>query len=246
LDLAVWTHRHSLTAETYRNATYSVLLAGESANRAKVYVISSPNLGEGKTTVACNLALALTQANRRILLIDGDLRRPRLHRALGVENKVGLRDVLRGEFDVDKQPLSSFYKSTTSPNLCLLPAGLGDEEPSSLLHSPRMASLLRSVSRDFDFVLIDTPPALHMADARILAGLSDGVILVFRARSTGRTTAMQTRDLFLNDRVKVLGTILNDFDPAKEGQRSYYRSYYRYQEDAVSESYDEPELVKPA
>ena len=91
-----------------------------------------------------------------------------------------------------------------------------------------MSDLLRRLSGAFDLILIDSPPAIHIADARILAGISDGVILVFRARTTPRETAMTVRDLFLGDDVEVVGTILNDFDPTREGQNEYYTSYYAY------------------
>jgi Mrp family chromosome partitioning ATPase len=83
---------------------------------------------------------------------------------------------------------------------------------------------------EFDIVLIDSPPMLHLADARIIGGVSNGVILVFRARKTDRETALNSRDLFLNDDVRVIGTILNDFDPLKEGKSQYYGSYYAYRE----------------
>jgi capsular exopolysaccharide synthesis family protein len=188
-------------------------------------VISSPGVGDGKTTVTCNLGIALAQANRRVLLIDGDLRRPRLHEAVGIENKFGLRDMLRAEAN----QMKVLYQPTEVPNLFVIPTGVGREEPSGLLHSAGMPDLLRRISREFDIVLIDTPPVLHMADARILAGISDGVILVFRARTTARRTAIAARDLFLNDNIEVIGTILNDFNPAKEGQTNYYSSYYAYQ-----------------
>ena len=110
----------------------------------------------------------------------------------------------------------------------MLPRGRGPEEPGGLLHSPRFGALLNRLTAEFDFVLIDSPPMLHMADARILAGMSNGVILVFRSRVTDLEAAAAARDLFLEDHVRVIGTILNDFDPAKEGRARYYQSYYQY------------------
>jgi succinoglycan biosynthesis transport protein ExoP len=220
-------NRSSLLAEAYRNATYSVLRTSKPGNSAKVYVVSSPGVGDGKTTVTCNLGVALAQANRRVLVIDGDLRRPRLHTVAGVENNYGLRDVLRAP--AESVPATErFCLPTQVENLFILPTGKGREEPSTLLHSPAMSDLLRRLSGAFDLILIDSPPAIHIADARILAGISDGVILVFRARTTPRETAMTARDLFLGDDVEVVGTILNDFDPTREGQDKYYTSYYAY------------------
>ena len=228
LDMAVWQDHASLVAEAYRNTTYSVLLAGQELERARTFVITSPSVGEGKTTVTCNLGLALAQANRRVLLIDGDLRKPRLHKAMDVKNDVGLRDLLRGDIDAKLAPTEAFCQPTPVPGLFVIPSGKGSEEPSGLLHSVRFRTLLDRLTTEFDFVLIDSPPMLHMADARILAGMSNGVILVFRARVTDIETAAASRDLFLDDNVRVIGTILNDFDPSKEGRSHYYQSYYQY------------------
>ena len=228
LDMAVWQDHASLVAEAYRNTTYSVLLAGQELERARTFVITSPSVGEGKTTVTCNLGLALAQANRRVLLIDGDLRKPRLHKAMDVRNEVGLRDLLRGDIDAKLAPTEAFCQPTPVPGLFIIPSGKGSEEPSGLLHSVRFRTLLDRLTTEFDFVLIDSPPMLHMADARILAGMSNGVILVFRARVTDIETAAASRDLFLDDHVRVIGTILNDFDPSKEGKSQYYQSYYQY------------------
>ena len=234
LDMAVWKDEASLVAEAYRNTTYSVLLAGQEIERARTFVITSPGVGEGKTTVTCNLGLALAQANRRVLLIDGDLRKPRLHKAMDVRNEVGLRDLLRGEIDGTLAPTETFCQPTPVPGLFVIPSGKGLEEPSGLLHSVRFRTLLDRLTGEFDFVLIDSPPMLHMADARILAGMSNGVILVFRAHVTDLETAAASRDLFLDDHVRVIGTILNDFDPTKEGKARYYSSYYQYADLAKS------------
>ncbi len=234
MDMAVWKDDASLVAEAYRNTTYSVLLAGKEIERARTFVITSPSVGEGKTTVTCNLGLALAQANRRVLLIDGDLRKPRLHKAMDVRNEVGLRDLLRGDLDPELAPTESFCQPTPVPGLFVVPSGSGSEEPSGLLHSLRFRTLLDRLTGEFDFVLIDSPPMLHMADARILAGMSNGVILVFRARVTDIETAAASRDLFLDDHVRVIGTILNDFDPAKEGRARYYNSYYQYTDQSTA------------
>jgi polysaccharide biosynthesis transport protein len=228
IDLATWKAHASLVAEAYRSTTYSILLEGKEFERGKSYVISSPSAGEGKTTVTCNLGIALAQANRRVLVIDGDLRRPRLHKSMGISNEIGLRNALRGDVDFEKESVDKFCRASQVPNMFILPSGSGSEEPSSLLYSPRLRPLLDRLTREFDVVLIDTPPVLHLADARILAGAADGVILVLRACSTDRETAMNARDLFHHDQVRVVGTILNDFDPLSQGRTDYYDSYYKY------------------
>ena len=230
LAIARWQDHFSIVAEAYRSATFSILLSEATTRRARIYIISSPNAGEGKTTVTSNLGVALSQSKRRVLLVDGDLRKPGLHRALRVSNDFGLRNILRGEIDIEKAPVTDFCRPTTMPNLSLLPSGTGTEEVVELLHSPLVGDLLARLSREFDMILIDTPPMLHMADARIFARQADGAILVLRAASTGREQAQEARNLFDHDRVRLVGTILNRFDPAREGRGGYYSSYYRYKE----------------
>jgi succinoglycan biosynthesis transport protein ExoP len=227
IALTRWNDNFSLTAEAYRNTTLSILLA-DSSKRSRSYVVSSPNVGEGKTTVTSNLGVALSKAKLRVVLIDGDLRRPNLHNAFAVPNDFGLRDILRGEVDLETMPTELLTHRVGLPNIAMIPAGEGKEDVVELLHSPHFSTLLARLSRDFDVILIDSPPILHMADARILAGQSDGGILIFRAGVTSREQAASARDVLHHDGVLLVGTILNDFDPSAEGKGNYYSSYYRY------------------
>jgi polysaccharide biosynthesis transport protein len=222
----------SIAAEAYRTATFSILLSEPPKGRARMYVVSSPNVGEGKTTVSSNLGVALSKSNLKVLLVDGDLRKPGLHAALHVKNNFGLRNILRGEMDIKTAPLSRFCQPTSLPNLSLLMSGTGREEVVELLHSPNVRKLLERLSREFDVVMIDTPPMLHMTDARIFASHADGAILVFRAGVTTYDQAGDAIALFEKDKVPLIGTILNDFDPLREGKGGYYDSYYRYKKQA--------------
>ncbi len=230
--LTCWNETFSIVAEAYRNTTHSILLAGVARRRSRVYVVTSPNAGEGKTTVTTNLGVALSKSKLRVVVIDGDLRKPGLHKHLLVENNFGLRNVLRDEVSVATAPLLALCKQTVVPNLFMIPSGTGREEVVELLHSgSAITRLLDRLALEFDVVLIDTPPMLHMADARILAAQSDGVILVLRAGLTSRDQASNACDLFENDQVPLIGTILNDFNPVREGRSGYYQSYYRYKEE---------------
>lgn len=226
--LSHWKDETSLAAEAYRNATLSILIA-EARKGSRTYVVASPSAGEGKTTVTSNLGVALSKSKMRVALVDGDLRKPNLHNAFALSNNVGLRNILRGEFDVRTAPLSSFMHRTDQPNVSVIPAGNGTEDLMELLHSPSLPLLLDRLSQNFDMVLIDSPPTLHMADTRILARQADGVILVFRASTTTLDAAAMARDLFDRDGIPLVGTILNDFNPQREGWTSYYKDYYRYQ-----------------
>jgi len=231
--LSNWTENYSIVAEAYRSATTSIMLSEHPRERGRVYVVSSPNASEGKTTVISNLGVALSKSRLRVLLIDGDLRKPNLHKVLQVPNEFGFRNMLRGESRPESNTLDACYQPTSLPNLFVLPAGQGTEETVELLHSAQTAELIQRYRSEFDVVIIDTPPMLHMADTRILASHAQGAILVVRAGVTTRDEASKARDLFDQDRVRMVGTILNDFNPAKNGLSDYYKSYYRYMEEAV-------------
>ena len=230
LSLARWDDDFSLMAEAYRSATLSILFTEAATKKTRMYVIASPNASDGKTSVTCNLGVALSKSKLRVLLIDGDLRRPTLHNALGVPNRFGLRDLLRDQTAIEGIDESEMFVRTKVPNLWVLPSGSGDEQVLDLLHSASLQALLERLQRSFDVVLIDTPPMLHMADARLFADRTDGVILVVRSGVTMREDAMNALEKFERDGVRVIGTILNDFDPVKQGQSGYYRSYYQYKD----------------
>ncbi len=230
LQLAGWDKEFSLMAEAYRSATLSILFAESSAKKTRTYVVASPNASDGKTTVTFNLGIALSKSKLRVLLVDGDLRRPTLHTALGVPNKFGLRDLLRTNTAIDQKPEAEMFLRTGVPNLWLLPSGPGDEHGPDLLHSKDLNRLLDRLNQSFDVVLIDTPPMLHIADARLFAERADGVILVVRSGVTMRDDATNALERFERDRVRVIGTILNDYNPDKQGLSGYYRSYYQYKE----------------
>jgi polysaccharide biosynthesis transport protein len=232
--ITTWQERFSLVAEAYRSMTYSIFTDAKENERGKVYVVSSPNASEGKTTVVSNLGVSLSQMNKRVVLIDGDMRKPGLHKTLGVSNETGLRNLLQCT-DIATSPIESFCKKTAIPNLWVIPSGRGGgDQLMELLHSPQIVVLMARLSREFDVILVDTPPMLHIADARVFAGYAKGVILVFRSGVTQREAAIAARDIFEHDRAPLMGTILNDFDPVKQGKNGYYESYVRYQQDVDS------------
>lgn len=234
LRTAHWDDECSLVAEAYRNAMLSVMLASRQS-KGRVYIMTSPGAGEGKSTVTTNLGVALSKSNLRVVLIDGDLRRPNLHRTLSVPNGLGLRNILRGEVNLAESPTALYCKSTAFPNLCVIPAGGGRGQLAELLHTTRFGALMQRLSRDFEVILVDTPPILHISDARVLAQSANGAILVFRSGSTSREDALRAREILEGDRVPILGTILNDFNPAHEGKYGYYKSYYAYQQQPAAD-----------
>ena len=223
-ELVAWRDKPSLCAESFRATLTSILFAGGNGRRPRVLVVTSPNPGEGKTTVISNLAVSMAEINRRVLLIDADLRRPRVHQVFGIANRFGLSDLLSSAEPIDQIPLKASSLESGVPGLYVLPSGSRTDSISSLLHSPRMAELLERSLRVFDTVLIDTPPVKQIADARVLGRISDGVVLVLRAGQTTRGTAKAAAERFAEDGIRVLGTVLNAWDPETNGS-GYYDGY---------------------
>jgi succinoglycan biosynthesis transport protein ExoP len=227
-ELATWKRKPSLVAECTRTTLTSILLPIQNGEGPQLIVFTSPCPGDGKTTVACNLSIAMAEIGRRVLLIDGDLRRPRLHKVFGVGNNWGLTDVLWAETSLDAVPISHLVRDTEISGLCLLPGGSCGGTPSNLFYSPRMTMLLKRLRTEFDMIMIDAPPMIHLADARVLGRLADGVILVIRAGQTTTESALFASQRFAEDGTRVLGTVLNSWDP-KTSRHYGYGSYHDYQ-----------------
>jgi len=188
---------------------------------------------EGKTTVLANLGIAAAERKQRVLLIDADLRRPRLHDLFNVANDRGLTDVLQHSHSpefVDNSPLDALVQHTSIPDLWVLPRGPVHPNLAGLLLSSDLSFLLQRFRRDFDLVLIDTPPMMLYSDARALGKLSDGLVMVVRANTKSREELQTAYQKLVQDQIPVLGTILNDWkmDPAQA--RSYGRYHRQYQE----------------
>jgi polysaccharide biosynthesis transport protein len=208
----------------------SLLFSGVNASDQKIrLLVTSPSVSEGKTTLVSNLGIALAQTKRSVVLIDGDLRRPRLHKIFNLDNSVGLSNVLTGDIDPITCPLDKIVRSTTVPGLYVVPGGPPVDDAASTLFSPHLAPLIDRLQREFAAMLIDSPPMLHLTDARVLARYADGVVLVVRAGATTRDAAMSAQHIFEADGTPIYGTVLNDFDPANDLDLNYYKSYHEYQ-----------------
>src|SRR5260221_448182 len=227
-ELATWKRKPSMVAECARTTLTSILLPIENGEGPQVIVITSPCPGDGKTTVACNLSIAVAEIGRKVLLVEGDLRRPRLNSVFGVGNNWGLSDVLRGDGALDNVSVSHLVRETEVAGLYLLPGGSCGVTPSNLFYSPRMATLLKRLRGEFDMILMDAPPMIHLADARVLGHLSDGVVLVILAAETTKESALSACQRFAEDGTRVLGTILNSWDPRTTGGYGYggYANYH--------------------
>jgi len=220
-ELATWKRKPSMIAECARTTLTSILLPNKDGNPPQVVVLTSPCLGDGKTTVACNLSIAMAEIGRKVLLIDGDLRRPRLHKVFGASNSWGLSDVLWAETQLETVPLSHLVRETEVAGLSLLTGGSCGVTPTNLFYSSRMSHLLKRLRREFDMIMIDAPPMIHLADARVLGRLADGVILVVRSGQTTTESARFAIQRFMEDGTRVLGTVLNSWDPRNSGPYGY-------------------------
>ena len=210
---------NSIEAENYRSIRTSLLITAEN-RQAKSVLVSSPEPGDGKTTFVSNLAIALAQSGKRVLLVDADLRRPTVHKLFRVPQEIGLTDVLTGEID-----FLNAVRQTTVERLSLLTAGDSPANPAEMLSSPRMIQLLKDAKHEFDFVFVDAPPLLAVSDPCILARHVDGMVLVVRIGKNTRASAARVRELIHNQGIAVLGTVANGVVPGQDRGYSYYGEY---------------------
>jgi capsular exopolysaccharide synthesis family protein len=209
--------------ESYRGVMASLACAGWNGILGCCLIVTSPGSGEGKTRTTASLGASLARGGRRTLVIDADLRQPALHEVFGLDNSRGLRDLLEWDrFDGRAATFveypESLIQSTEIPNLYLLASGSPAIECAHLLDSIRMRDLLKRLKRNFDTILIDTPPMLPLADARMIGRFAQGAILVVRAGHTAREAAQAARVRLANDRIEVVGVVLND---ASERDQAY-------------------------
>lgn len=208
-------------AEEYRSLRTALLLSSAQGPPRSV-VVTSMTPEEGKTSTALNLAVALAQSGRPVVLVDADLRRPRIHKALGLGNEVGLSTYLTGASGPE------VLQQTAVPQLRVVPAGPLPPNPQELLSSRAMAELARTLAPNGEVVIFDSPPVLTVADARLLAKLADGTILVARSKKVTCDELRAGVKLLRDIDARVLGVVLNRFDARRGGYGYYHRYGYGY------------------
>jgi polysaccharide biosynthesis transport protein len=220
-DLYLHTSPKSSVAECARSIRTNLLFMSPEKPLASL-MVTSPGPREGKTTTAISLAIAMAQGGQRILLVDTDLRRPRIHKSFGVSGEVGLTGVMLGQ-----STLAEAVKTSEVPNLFVLPCGPLPPNPAELLHTDRFGTVMAEMLERYDRVILDSPPVIAVTDAAVLGARVDGVLLVVKAGQTAREGLRRSARVLADVGARVLGCILNDLDLTDRAYGQYYYYYYR-------------------
>ncbi|MDP8299590.1 MAG: polysaccharide biosynthesis tyrosine autokinase [Candidatus Tantalella remota] len=222
----------STTAEAYRSLRTSIIFTAVEHKR-KVILCTSAGPQEGKTTTVINLAIVMAQSGEKTILIDADLRQPKIEKNFNISTEHGMTEVLAGNEELDK-----VIHKTDIENLDVIACGAIPPNPSELLGSKKMDELLKKLGEKYDRILVDTPPVLAVTDAVVLSGKVDGVVVVVRAGETNRNAVLKTKEILEHvNSSEIIGTVLNMVETARGGGYHYYYHYYgkkygHYGEDA--------------
>ncbi|MBC7900404.1 MAG: polysaccharide biosynthesis tyrosine autokinase [Saprospiraceae bacterium] len=222
-ELLIYADPRSSLAEAYRQLRTSILLS-TAGHPPKTLLITSSLPSEGKTTTATNTAISLAQTGAKVLIIDADMRRPRLHAVFDIENGQGLSSLLSSEFtDAD---ILRIVKVDERTKLNLLTSGPIPPNPAELIGSPQMVRLLKSLQNHYTHVVVDSPPIASFTDGVLIASMVDGVILVVHSGESSRQVVRRTRQLLQDVGAKILGVVLNRVNLNSQDNYYYYQSYY--------------------
>lgn len=221
-NFIVATKPDSIPAEAFRSLRTRVQFSRPDKESLKTILVTSSTPQEGKTTVSINLAGSFALSNKKTLIVDCDLRRPRLHQILERNKQPGLIDHLVGEFELDQ-----IIYPTEIKGLSIITSGTIPPNPSEMLDSKQMEAFLAEVRNRFDYVILDTPPIVAVTDAEILAKKVDGTIIVVSADTTENDVFERAIQLIKHDNSVLIGSVLNNFND-KPGYGSYYKYHYYY------------------
>lgn len=209
--------------EAYRAARTNLSYL-KTVDGCQTVAITSSVPGEGKTTTSINMAIAMAMNGQKTLLIDADIRKPKIHRLLAVPAKTGLTEFLAA---IDKKPMLC---ATRYPNLYLMPAGYASPNPAELLASERMKLLMEVLREQFDVILVDTPPLGLVTDAAVLRGVVDGFLIIVRSGALQRKVVENTVDALRRVHANILGFVLTQYS-RKNDQYGDYNSYRAYEKE---------------
>ena len=205
----------STAAEKYRTLRSNIQYSSFD-KECKVMVITSSEPGEGKSTVSGNLALCMAQGDKKVALVDCDLRKPSLHKKFKISNLVGLSDVIIGKSDL----INVMHKY--NKNLAVITSGKIQPNPSEMLSSKSMEKLLHTLKENFDYIILDTPPILAVTDSQILSTKADGTILVVNAEKTKKDLVRESVNHLKKVNAHIIGTVLNKLEISKDKYYYYY------------------------
>ena len=211
----------SIAAESYRTLRTNIQYSSFD-KQYKTIVVTSSEPGEGKSTITGNLALSLAQGEKKVLIIDCDLRKPSIYKKFKISHVIGLSDVIIGKEDLHTA-VNKYNK-----NLSILASGKIPPNPSEMLSSKAMTTLLERLEEIYDYIILDAPPVQAVTDAQILSAKADGTILVIKAGETKKDSIHNTIGLLRKVKANIIGTILNAVDNSKN------KYYYYYGEDKQS------------
>lgn len=219
-DLITFKKPKAREAEAYRTLRTNIQFSSLD-KELKTIVVTSSAPGEGKSTIMANLAITIAQSGKRVLLMDCDLRKPTVHKKMGISNTTGMTSML-----VKKMDPTDCIKPTEVHNLYLLTSGPIPPNPAELLGSKRMKAMLEELKKAFDIVLIDAPPVLAVTDAQILSTMADGILLVTAYGQAEKEAVINAKKLIDKVEAKLLGVIMNKVPMKSKG---YYGTYYNYE-----------------
>lgn len=222
-DLVSLTNPKSPISEAYRTLRTNIQFSSLDKD-IKTITITSSMPGEGKTTTISNLAITMAQSGNKVLLIDCDLRKSRVHKQFGLSNHYGLTNTL-----VQHLPFDGAIKKSSVEGLHILTAGPKPPNPSELIGSNAMREFIQEIGKNYDRILIDTPPVTVVTDAAILSSLTDATILVVASEQSSIEVAQRAKKLLLNVNANIIGVVINK--TITRGRGYYSKYYYNYYED---------------
>jgi capsular exopolysaccharide synthesis family protein len=213
----------SMNAEAFRGLRTALYFSIQGRGH-QVIQVTSPHMGDGKSTLVANLAISIAQSGKSVVLIDADFRRPKIHKFFSIANpNVGLASVISGDAE-----LVDAIQPCAVHGLFILPCGPRPTNPAELLTLPRFQDLLKVIREKYDFVLIDTPPLLVVSDPAVVAPRVDGVILTLRVAKNNRPVAERAKELLTSLGTNILGVVVNGYDDVAAGRRYGYSYHYSY------------------
>ena len=205
------------------------MIPSQADNPPRTIAFSSSLPMEGKTVTVANMAVALSQLNKSVVVLDADLRKPRLHTIFKIKNGKGLSSYLTGKYSLDET-----VQKTHVENVWLMPSGPVPPNPAELLESDKMKLLLDGIKKEIDFVLLDTPPVLAVVDSLIISALVDCMVLVVQPGKTTRKPFLAAIEQLRQSRANIIGVVFNKSDvntTQNYDKSSYYRNYYSHSSD---------------